>query len=73
LEFYYPPLSSPAKAGRSSIPEAAAMESKRRGVLDTRLRGYDDFFDAIHSASFRVRERDSLPHGEEALLRRLEP
>jgi hypothetical protein len=49
------------------------MESKRRGVLDTRLRGYDDFFDAIHSASFRVRERDSLPHGEEALLRRLEP
>ena len=28
--------------GRSSIPETAVIESISRGVLDTRLRGYDD-------------------------------
>ena len=38
--------SSPAKAGRSSIPEAAVIESRSRGVLDTRLRGYDIWFGA---------------------------
>jgi hypothetical protein len=27
--------------GRSSIPEASVIESIGRGVLDTRLRGYD--------------------------------
>jgi hypothetical protein len=30
------------EGGRSSIPEAAVIESISRGVLDTRLRGYDD-------------------------------
>jgi hypothetical protein len=28
-----------ARSGRSSIPEASALESKGRGVLDTRMRG----------------------------------
>jgi hypothetical protein len=31
----------PALTGRSSIPETAAIEPMGRGVLDTRLRGYD--------------------------------
>jgi hypothetical protein len=35
-------LSSPGLTGRPSIPEAAVIEPRRRGVLDTRLRGYDD-------------------------------
>jgi hypothetical protein len=30
------------EGGRSSIPEAAVIEPISRGVLDTRLRGYDD-------------------------------
>src|ERR1700737_804896 len=29
------------ESGRSSIPEASVIESKSRGVLDTRFRGYD--------------------------------
>ena len=29
------------EGGRSSIPEAAVIEPISRGVLDTRLRGYD--------------------------------
>src|SRR5438874_2642130 len=36
------PLSSPAKSGRSSIPETLVLKSQSHGVLDTRLRGYDD-------------------------------
>jgi hypothetical protein len=30
------------EGGRSSIPEAVVIEPISRGVLDTRLRGYDD-------------------------------
>jgi hypothetical protein len=30
------------EGGRSSIPEAAVIEPISCGVLDTRLRGYDD-------------------------------
>jgi hypothetical protein len=30
------------EGGRSSIPETSVIESISRGVLDTRLRGYDD-------------------------------
>jgi hypothetical protein len=28
--------------GRSSIPETSMMEPRGRGVLDTRMRGYDE-------------------------------
>jgi hypothetical protein len=31
------------EGGRSSIPEAAVIESRSRGVLDTRMRGHDSF------------------------------
>jgi hypothetical protein len=31
-----------ALAWRSSIPETAVIETMGRGVLDTRMRGYDD-------------------------------
>jgi hypothetical protein len=35
-------VSSPGLTGRPSIPEAAVIEPISRGVLDTRIRGYDD-------------------------------
>ncbi len=39
IESVTPTPSSPAKGGRSSIPETPAIESKGRSVLDTRMRG----------------------------------
>src|SRR5437879_5467682 len=36
-----PQSSSPGLTGRPSIPETAVIESRSRGVLDTRFRGYD--------------------------------
>jgi hypothetical protein len=40
----------PAKAG-IQYSETPAMESRTRGVLDTRLRGYDGWWDFFDNAS----------------------
>jgi hypothetical protein len=41
------------EGGRSSIPEAVVIEPISGGVLDTRLRGYDDPLGSAWIASLR--------------------
>ena len=45
------------EGGRSSIPEAAVIEPRSRGVLDPRLRGDDGVWDFNISSSLRAQSR----------------